>query len=214
MSRTRRARAPNSWLSSAGRPNSLINVAPGAENRSVICVVIAESRFAASRCIDARRRPIRRAGIRKIGSSPIASTVTCHDSVSITIRVRISAMMFVTTPEIVSENARCAAITSLLSRETSAPVRVRVKNAIGIRCTWSKTDCRSRRIRSSPTRDDCQRSASENPASSTATPAIATASHTTSPRSRPPTIWSTTRPASTGEATASTAATELVASSA
>ena len=32
--------------------------------------------------------------------------------------------------------ADCAPITSLLSRLTSAPVRVRVKNATGIRWTW------------------------------------------------------------------------------
>ena len=30
-------------------------------------------------------------------------------------------------------------MTSLFSRLTSAPVCVRVKNAIGIRCTWSNT---------------------------------------------------------------------------
>ncbi len=41
MSRTRAARATNSRDSSAGRPNSLTSVAPGAENRSVICVPIA-----------------------------------------------------------------------------------------------------------------------------------------------------------------------------
>ena len=36
----------------------------------------------------------------------------------------------------VEVNARWAPITSLLSRETSAPVWVRVKNASDIRCTW------------------------------------------------------------------------------
>ena len=38
-------------------------------------------------------------------------------------------------PERVSLNARCAPITSLFRRLTRAPVRVRVKNATGIRCT-------------------------------------------------------------------------------
>ena len=42
MSRTRAARAPNSADSRAGRANILINVAPGAENRSVIWVPMAE----------------------------------------------------------------------------------------------------------------------------------------------------------------------------
>ena len=44
-----------------------------------------------------------------------------------------------TTPDSVEVNACWAPITSLLSRETSAPVWVRVKNATGIRCTCSKT---------------------------------------------------------------------------
>ena len=38
--------------------------------------------------------------------------------------------------------ACCAPITSLLSRDCSAPVCVRVKNAIGIRCTWSNSATR------------------------------------------------------------------------
>ena len=46
-----------------------------------------------------------------------------------------SWMMFVTNPDSVEVNARCAPITSLFSRETNAPVRVRVKNATGIFCT-------------------------------------------------------------------------------
>lgn len=40
MSRTRRARVANSADSRAGRPNNLTSVAPGAENRSVICVLM------------------------------------------------------------------------------------------------------------------------------------------------------------------------------
>ncbi len=40
MSRTRPARSANSADSRAGRPNSFTKVAPGAENRSVICVLI------------------------------------------------------------------------------------------------------------------------------------------------------------------------------
>ncbi len=39
----------------------------------------------------------------------------------------------------VEVNARWAPITSLLSRETSAPVWVRVKNASDCRCTWANT---------------------------------------------------------------------------
>ena len=46
-------------------------------------------------------------------------------------------MTLLTTPDSVEVNARCAPSTSLLSRLTSAPVCVRVKNCSGIRCTWS-----------------------------------------------------------------------------
>ena len=133
MSRTRPARTPKSSASCTGRPNSFTSVAPGAENRSVICVVIPAFRFAASRCSPAIRRPSRRAGMTKIGSSTSAISVTCHDSVSMTASDSASWITLVTSPDSVAVNVRCAPMTSLLSRETSAPVRVRVKNATGIR---------------------------------------------------------------------------------
>lgn len=57
----------------------------------------------------------------------------------------------------------------------------------------------------SPIRDDCQRSASPKPASRIASAAITTDSQTTTFSSCPPTIASTTLPASTGVVTASTA---------
>ena len=44
-----------------------------------------------------------------------------------------------TTTDSVEVNACWAPMTSVLSRLTSAPVWVRVKNAIGIRCTWANT---------------------------------------------------------------------------
>ena len=78
-----------------------------------------------------------------------------------TTSVSVSVTMLVTTPENVSEKARCAPITSLPSLLTSAPVRVRVKNATGIRCTWSNTAVRRSRIRPSPIVDDSQRVTSE-----------------------------------------------------
>ena len=63
MSLTRSARRPNSAASSAGRPNSLTSVAPGAENRSVICDVIAALCSAASRSSAPTLAPTRRAGM-------------------------------------------------------------------------------------------------------------------------------------------------------
>lgn len=108
-------------------------MAPGAEKRSVIWVLIAELWLAASRSSRASRLPIRRAGTTKIGSSTSASTVSCQDRPIITARVRTRVTRLLTTPDSVSLKARWAPSTSLLSRLTSAPVRVRVKNATGMR---------------------------------------------------------------------------------
>ena len=141
----------------------------------------------------------------KIGSSTSASSVICHDIPSITTSVSTSITRLLTTPDSVSLNARCAPITSLFSRQTSAPVRVRVKKAIGIRWTWSNTAVRRSRISPSPILADSQRVSRPSPASATAITAISTASRSTTLNALPPTIASTTRPASTGVATARTA---------
>ena len=127
-----------------------------------------------------------------------------------TTRVSVRVTTLVMTPENVSEKARCAPITSLPSLLTSAPVRVRVKNATGIRCTWSKTAVRRSRIRPSPMFDDSHRVTSDTPASVTATAAITTASITTTPAAPLP-ISSTTLPASSGVASPSSALTTLTA---
>ena len=207
MSRTRPARTANSRDSSSGRPKSFTRVAPGAEKRSVIWVPMEALCSAASRRRSASLEPIRRAGIRKIGSRIMASTVTSQDLPSITTRVRARATTLLTTPDRVPAKADCAPITSLFSRLTSAPVRVRVKNAIGIFCTWSKTLVRRSTITPSPIVEDSQRVTSPSPASATATMAISTASQTTTSVAAPAMIASTTWPARTGVATASTAIT-------
>ena len=51
-------------------------------------------------------------------------------------------IMLETVLDRVEVNARCAPITSLLSRDTSAPVWVRVKNASDMRCTCANTEVR------------------------------------------------------------------------
>ena len=103
------------------------------------------------------RRPIRRAGITNTGSSTSANTVTCHDKLIITTSVERSC-------DDVGHDAgqrrgerRCAPMTSLLSRLTSAPVWVRVKKATGIVCTCSNTARRRSTIRPSPMRAENQR---------------------------------------------------------
>ena len=159
-------------------------------------------------------RPIRRAGTRNSGVSSSDSRVICQEMPIITASVNVSVTTLETTPDSVSEKARCAPITSLPNRLTSAPVRVRVKNATGILCTWSNTAVRRSRIRPSPMVDDNQRVTSDTAASPTATVAMTRASSTTVPAAPPPTISSTTRPASTGVATASSALTTLTATNA
>ncbi len=117
--------------------------------------------------------------------------------------------MLLTTPESVLLKARCAPMTSLFNRLTSAPVRVRVKKATGIRWTWSNTVVRRSRMRPSPMVADSHRDTSPRPASATAMTAMSTASSTTTCTAEPRTIASTTRPARTGVATARTAVTTL-----
>ena len=73
-----------------------------------------------------------------------------------------------TTLESTEVNACWAPMTSLLSRETRAPVWARVKNAIGWRMTWAKTWVRRSTMRPSPIRDDSQRDTRVTPALTTA----------------------------------------------
>ena len=131
----------------------------------------------------------------------------CHDSRSITTSASSSEIAFDTTPDNVQVNARWAPITSLFRRLTSAPVRVRMKNATGIFCTCENTVRRRSRISPSPIRADSHRSPIEITACPRATSAIATASVTIVADEPSFTISFTTWPASTGVATVSTAPT-------
>ena len=205
MSRTRRARSANWADSSSGRPNSLTRVAPGAEKRSVIRVPMAALSAAASRSIRAIRLPMRRAGTTNTGSSTSARSVICQDRVSITASAGTRVTTLPTTVDRVLLKARWTPMTSLLRRETRAPVRVRVKNATGIRCTWSKTAVRRSRMRPSPSVADSRRPRMPSAASASAISAISRASRTTVLSSPPDTMVSTTRPARTGVATAGSA---------
>ena len=133
------ARPANIADSSSGRPYSLASIAPATLNRSVISEPISASSCICSRLIVCSRRPTHLAGKMKIGSRTSAMSVTCQESTSIVIRTRIRLITFETTEDRVVVRARWAPMTSLLSRLTSEPVWARMKNATGIRCTWSKT---------------------------------------------------------------------------
>ena len=65
--------------------------------------------------------------------------MTCQLSAIIATPTTSTEMALETVLDSVEVNARWAPITSLLSRETSAPVWVRVKNASDCRCTWANT---------------------------------------------------------------------------
>ena len=99
ISLTRAARRPNSEDSSSGRPQSFTSVAPGAEKRSVIWLVIAALCVAASRSRLASFPPIRLAGMTKMGRRMSDRSVTCQESPSMTARVNTNEMTFVTTLE-------------------------------------------------------------------------------------------------------------------
>ena len=68
--------------------------------------------------------------------------------------MRTSPIALDTTPDNVEVKACCAPMTSLLSRETRAPVWARVKKAIGWRSTCAKTWVRRSKMRLSPMRED------------------------------------------------------------
>ena len=88
------------------------------------------------------RLPTHLAGKMKIGNITSETTVICQDSTSMAPSTSTRLTTLATTEDSVLVSARWAPITSLLSRETSAPVCVRMKNATGMRCTWSKTSVR------------------------------------------------------------------------
>ena len=82
--------------------------------------------------IDDSFRPMSRAGTMNTGSSTSDSRVICQDRKNMAVSTITTVTRFDTTFASVSVNACCAPSTSLFSRVTSAPVWVRVKNAMGI----------------------------------------------------------------------------------
>ncbi len=137
MSRTLPALSEKASDSSSRRPNSLTSSAPETLKRSVIIVPMPALSCMASRVMACSLRPTQRAGSRNSGVRISAPMVICQDRNSIVAMTRTSTMTLDTTDDSVEVNACWAPTTSVLSRLTSAPVWVRVKNAIGIRCTWA-----------------------------------------------------------------------------
>ena len=95
-----------------------------------------------SREITCNRAPTRLAGMMKMGSTTKASNVSRHSSAAMAASVVASTTTLLTTLPKVLVTAVCAPTTSLLRRLVSAPVCVRVKNAIGMRCTFANNATR------------------------------------------------------------------------
>ena len=132
-----------------------------------------------SRVSPASLVPTTREVISRIGKSSRHSRVTCQLSASIAMPTTTTEIELETVLDSVDVKARWAPITSLLSRDTSAPVWVRVKNARLWRCTWPKTCVRRSKIRPSPMREENQPASTARAALTIATPAMARASRVT-----------------------------------
>ena len=133
------ALVPNSASSSPRRPKSLSSIAPPTLKRSVIMLPRSALPSICSRVSPARRRLTPRETSSRSGNIARHSSVTCQLSTSIAMPTTTTEIVLATVLDSVEVKARWAPITSLLSRETSAPVWVRVKNASDWRCTWPKT---------------------------------------------------------------------------
>ena len=142
MSRTPAALVPNSPVSRSWSPNSLTSWAPDTPNRSVICAFMSAFSCMESRVMAWSRRPTRLDGMRKSGSRRMATIVMRQSRAIIATSVNASVITLDTTVPNVPVSARCAPITSLLRRLTIAPVCDRVKNCMGMRCTWSNSALR------------------------------------------------------------------------
>ena len=137
ISRTFPAVEPNPSRSWSWRPNSFTSSAPDTFSRSVITVFMEALCSMDSRVRAWSRLPTRLVGRMNTGSRARAISVSRHSSRNIATSVVASTMELDTTDPSVPVNARWAPITSLFIRLMSDPVCTRVKNAIGIRCTWS-----------------------------------------------------------------------------
>ena len=135
-SRTAPDRRENSRDSSPGRPKSLTSRAPDTLNRSVMLALMSALsciRWRDSRLIfRAMRRSMTMNGGRTSRASPVISGLRMNIGTSVATRVNTSE-----TTEAAVPTAFWASITSLVSRLIRDPVWVRVKNATGMRCTWS-----------------------------------------------------------------------------
>ena len=175
-SRTTAAFSANWSSSSPRRPKSLSSIAPPTLNRSVIRLPRSALPSICCRVSPASLPPTNREARNRSGNSARHSRVTCQLSASMVMPTTTTAIELATVLDSVLVNARWAPMTSLLSRDTSAPVWVRVKNASDWRCTCPKTRLRRSKISPSPMREDSQPPRTVSTALNRAKAAIASAS--------------------------------------
>ena len=153
-SRTRAAFVAKTASSSSRRPNSLSSIAPPTLKRSVMALPMSALPSICSRVSPASRLLTQREMRSRIGKSARHIKVTCQLRVIMVTPTTTTEITLATVLDSVDVNARCAPITSLLSRLTSAPVWVRVKNASDWRWTCANTCVRRSKIRPSPMREE------------------------------------------------------------
>ena len=131
MSRTRPAACPKPAVSRSYLPKIFTSRAPATLNRSVMVWLMSALSTIDSREMSASLRPMNRAGSRNSGTSTSTSSVICHDRMIIAVAASTRVTALLTTCDRVVVKACWAPMTSVLSRETSEPVWVRVKKATG-----------------------------------------------------------------------------------
>ena len=140
-----------------------------------------------------------------------ASSVSRHSSTSIATSAVVSPTTLLTTLPSVFVTAVWAPTTSVPSRAVTAPVGVRVKNAMGIRCTLRNSAVRRSKISPSPMCALHQRCTTLSAASPTAATTAMTASTVIMPRSSSGIALSMIRRTTSGGASPSRAAARIAA---
>jgi hypothetical protein len=132
-----------SWIPLIDRPSSTVTL-----------------RSASSRCwaavIERRRVATRRVSQIAGGSTTSEISESCHDSATMATAVATAVVRFEATEVAVEVTTDCMPPMSLVMRDCTSPVRVRVKNASDWRCRCANTSVRSRCITCWPTPVDSQ----------------------------------------------------------
>lgn len=126
----------NAWVRESERPMVRPSRMPLTESDSVTVAAIAAICFWRWVVIRLRSRPTRRLIQTKTGSRSSETTVSRQSSASMATTVAMTAVRLETREVAVEVTVACIPPMSLAMRDWTSPVRVRVKKASGIRCSW------------------------------------------------------------------------------